>query len=356
MEKKKLGFRIESGTPLRLRSRLGGELRRERRRRPFLTLFPNGQFSLSYKYRTSDIEAKEEDEWRFLRGVGYQRPTAERAPNLVSTQQSSQPTPHGEGRKSRKYGLKGITRFGSKMVRSGAYILQRDYGRRDLTFLTITVPALSRDERVAIAQRWGELMRQTIQYLSRQLRRSGQQELIVSVTELQSARLHRYGQAYLHAHLVFPARVKGSRSWAVPVGDFRTWWKSAIERVIGRELDLLPRVEAKTIRKSAEGYLGKYMTKGSESMQGIVDDLGEDSVPGQQWNMSGPLRQKVKSETVNGFDYGFMVQARLDLMVQGLEKIGAYLRRIEIDIGGRIITTAWVGLIARKDREAWGLP
>ena len=350
------GKRTACGRPGCLRERLGGEVSFQRMRQPKLTLWPNGQFSLSYVYRTDSAPVLENDEWRFIRGVGYRRSASGPPPNLVSAAKSSQTEDGSKVSSRKKYGLKGITRFGTKMVRSGASLLQRKFGKDDLVFLTLTVPVLSRDERGALAREWGDVMRQVIQRLCRLLERAGQPQEVVSVTELQTARLSKYSQAYLHAHLVLPARQRFRRGWVIDVSEFRTWWSSLIERKIGRQLETLPRIETKLVRKSAEGYLGKYMSKGNESMEGIVEDLGEDAVPGQQWNMSAALRKKVKTATVKSFAYGELVQMHVDIMVSTGEQLPGYWRRIEIDLGGRVVTTAWTGAISDSTRILLDLP
>lgn len=353
---KGFGNRILPSPALTLRNALGGESTKERKRKPFLTLFPNGQFSLSYKYSTDSESTSEDEEWKCVHGGvtrGPQRSAPD--PNLVSTRESSQ-TESGRAKSTAKYGLKGISRYGCKMVRSAAWMLQKEYGRLGLTFMTLTVPALPHEERRLVALKWGEIMRQVVQKLSRLLQRAGQPKVVVSVTELQSARLKRYAQAYLHAHIVFPARARGSKDWVCDVSEFRTWYKALLERVIGRELSALPRVETKLVRKSVEGYLGKYMTKGSEGMQGIIDDVGEDCVPGQQWNMSSLMRSLVKSQTVKSWEYGDLMQYHIERLVAGDKDIPAYLKRVEIDIGGRVITTAWVGNLGESCRCDLGLP
>lgn len=342
-------WRTELGT-------LGVERGYERKRRPFLRLWPNGQYSLSYKYGTEAMPSRPEDEWRFLGGRLSEVPSGASPPNLVSSLESSQACSVGSGRTQEKYGLKGITRYGQKMVRSGAYLIQRRYGLRGTCFLTLTVPPLSKEERMGLAQEWGDVMRQVLQQLCRELKRAGQPPLVVSVTELQSGRSRRYREAYLHAHLVFPARRAIGTGWCVEVDSFRLWYKQLLERKIGRTLDSVPRVETKTLRSSAEHYLGKYMTKGAGDIQGIIDDLGEASVPGQQWNMSNELRSRVKSGTLESHGFGEMLQLFVDEMVETGVQLPGVWKRVEITIEGRVLTVAWAGHIDESAREYLGLP
>lgn len=335
---------------------MGGLNASTRTRRPFLRLWPNGQLSLSYKH-THDAQPSKAEDWAFLWGRGVPRGPERSVPPqaiLVSAEQSSQST--GEGRKMRKYGLKGITPLGQKKVKSAAYLMQRKYGRVGMTFMTITVPSLPLAARRKVAQKWGEIMRQVLQQVSRKLRAARQPSVVCSVTELQSARADKSGEAYLHAHLIFPARKLGSNSWAVDVVAFRSWFKKLIERVGEVELEREPRVETKLVKKSAENYLGKYMSKGSGEMEKIVEDLGEESVPGQQWNMTKQMRDWVTSEMVESSEYGDLVQLYIDMHVAGISRLPGWWHRVEVDIGGRTLSVCWIGKICEEDRAALGLP
>lgn len=351
------GYRRGAGFAPSLREDLGGESWITRTRKPYGRLWPNGQFSLSYQYETDDEGVSQSDDWNWVKGIGLSRGgVGETSPALSLSQlNNSHTTEETPRRELKKYGLKGITPFGRKMVRSGAYLLQKIYGNEGMCFLTLTVPALGKSSREKLAKGWGEVMRQTLQYLSRRLREGGQAKLIVSVTELQTRRFQKYGQAYLHSHLAFPARTADNSRYVCDVNLFRSWFKSLLERILEEKIKDNPRVEAKRVRKSVEGYLGKYMTKGAGEISSIVQDLGESSVPGQQWNMTQELRNLVKSYKREGFRLGAWLQTLADELMQGGDIPGYWnLVKIQTKQGERSV--AWVGLIPEEFREGLLLP
>lgn len=339
-----------------VRKPCGGETSAERERKPRLRLWPNGQFSLSYAFRTEADEATPESEWGFLGGSTRGPERSGLPPNLVSTAKSSQEPKTGSGRVSKKYGLGGITRYGAKMVRSGANLLERLYPLDEIAFVTLTVPAMEREQRVRMAKGWGDAMRQTVQWLTRRLQRAGQAPLVVGVTELQTGRAQRYSQAYLHAHIVIPSRVAGSRTWAIVADDLRSFWGDLIERKAELTLDCNPRIEMKAVKKSAEGYLGKYMTKGMGEMSSIVEDLGEECIPGQHWFMSATLRAMVKKTSVQSFAWGEYLQMILDYCLEKAIDLPGLWHRVVVDVGGREITVAWCGYLSDEVRRVLGLP
>lgn len=289
-----------------IRARLGGEIRFRRSRVPVGTLWPNGQFSVGYQFRTERDEVRIKDEWAWLPGS---------APggNLVSTLKFSQDkieVPEAAQKKRGKYGLKGITTYGTRMVKNAAFLMEEKFGARGLAFWTLTIPQLGEAERVRVARRWGEIARQTTQWFQRQLTRAGLAGWFVSVTEIQTRRLERSGQAYLHLHAVAPAHVPGQKGFSVDVARARTFFTSLVERIAGVDVDGYARVNAQIVRKSAQNYLGKYMSKGAGDIRKAADDLGEDSVPGQWWSITAWMRARVKSRQVKGERVG----AELDLL------------------------------------------
>ena len=117
----------------------------------------------------------------------------------------------------------------------------------------------------------------------------------------------------------------------------------------------MPRIEAKVLRKSAGKYISKYLTKGSGDMESIVADLGESAVPGQQWGMSGPMRDMVKAACTEGFRLGAWLQTLADEIVGGGDVPG-YWALIRVDVGGRELTVGWAGSIPDENREELLLP
>jgi len=91
----------------------------------------------------------------------------------------------------RKNGLKGLTGFGAKMLRSGLYLLENRLGRDDCALITLTVPTLCQEDRKKLAGRWGQVTNRMVQYLSRELVKAGRKPTIAGCVEIQSARLEQ---------------------------------------------------------------------------------------------------------------------------------------------------------------------
>lgn len=284
-----------------------------------------------------------------------------RMPDLASQQaaiaaltSSNGTNPHTDESEPRKNGLGGITPLGQQMLRSACYILERDYGNPDLCFATLTVPTLPKEGRVALAKNWGVLTNRLVQYLSRRLMRAGRPTVVAGCTEIQTARLANHAQAYLHVHAVWPSHSNESgRRWAVEWADIRAWWAEALKRYSGCSLPYAPRVELAPVRKSAERYMGKYLSKGSgEALDGFIEDLGADSVPGQWWFMSAELRHRVKAETAQGPNTGTLLDAVIQSALEdGLEDVFEWIRPVMMTFTDRPVHIGWCGRLRPASRD-----
>lgn len=312
---------------------------------PSATVWPNKEFGLGFTTRElaecSDItnlpevlEPKGPSACEL--SLGYYREAFERQanpPSLDGCLESTHALP------------KGITSYGQHMVRSGAYLLERCLLKGDVAFLTLTVPPLDAEARRTLALNWGKLTNRLVQQLSRCLQRAGRKPTLIGVTEIQSGRLSRYSEGYLHLHIAHPKFSKGGTALAVDVKEIRAWWKQAIERFAGSTDIADPICWATTVEKSVEGYLGKYLSKGSaESMKGFVEDLGADATPAQWWFCSAPMREAIKGKTVKGEFVG-EVLTYLIAYHRRHEDSGlfSYLERVSSEPEGKGFTVGWYG-------------
>lgn len=264
-------------------------------------------------------------------------------------------------------GLRGITRYGTKMVRNGCYALQAMYGKARLGFLTLTLP--NHPDYLPIwVSRWAEIVRKTLQEIQRELKRLGAPSHLLGVTEIQSKRSDKAGFCVPHFHAVFVAW--DGKSWRrVGINGKITRKKqhyishgkiqSIFHRVLLNEVRLvaeiepetdgtMPRVEVQAVKKSAEGYLGKYMSKGAKDVKKYLDaDPNRTDIPSHWWHCTKELRAIVKGLT--GQVCPAMVDAittnYMELIEAGLVQ---YLRPIEIDIGGIIRTIGYAGRWKQK--------
>jgi hypothetical protein len=349
-----------------LRDALGTYRGSQPRIRPSGRIFPNGEFSLGYTREGDADDGESEWKWanegRYLTGdqiderLAYMHDLLDEVQKtywaggdvrllrltLSSVSNSHIPLPVA------KNGLKGLTGYGAKMLRSGCFLLEERLGKEDCVMITLTVPTLGKTDRIAVARSWGQITNRLVQYLSRQLIEAGRPAAIAGCVEIQTARLAKYRQAYLHLHLVCPAYSNTGGRWAIDAVALRSWWKKCLERTIKASLPQMPRVETAIVQKSVEGYLGKYMSKGTGGdLAQFIGDLGQESVPGQWWFMSAPLRGAVKSATAVGGNAG----ALLDALVNHLLEFGTgegfeYVRHIDCELGGKPVTVGFVGRLA----------
>lgn len=334
----------------RLRQRLGGTMGRSPDKKLYGRIWPNGNFSFGVGPAGQEaLEMCGDSEGGLARwgdnpglGAAVAALTSSNAPNS-HTGQTERP----------QRGLAGITGHGQQMLRSACYLLERDYGNQDLCFATLTVPTLSKEGRRALAGAWSELVRQLVQWVSRKLASAGRPQKLCGCTEIQTARLHSRAEGYLHLHVVWPAHSnEPDRRWVVEWSEMRSWWENALVRFAGEALSHHPRVELAPVRKSAERYMGKYLSKGSgEALDEFVADLGTESVPPSWWFMSGPMRSQVKAEVVAGPHTGELLFGMVRLALESnCENDFEWMRPVMLEFDGDSIHVGWCGRLAPRAR------
>jgi hypothetical protein len=354
-----------------IRSKVGSYSQSSGRFIPTAKVWPNGEFTLGY---AMDGEASPElAEWTWTGGSKGLSPNEldERLECLhgwldavaevcsVSGRLATALLTLSNARNSHetaepvKYGLHGLTGTGAKMLRSACFLMEEKFGKEDVTMATFTVPRLSQAERVLVAHGWGVLTNRLVQYLKRELVEQGRPPLICGCVEIQSSRLESRNEGYLHLHVVWPAHSNCGRRWAVKADDARAWWKSAVERIIGRELPCLPRIETAIVEKSVEHYMGKYLSKGSDDCLGqFVADLGYESVPGQWWFASKEMKTLVKENTLGGRNLGALLEAYIEHTVTNGTGDGfEWLRHVDLPLAGRLVTVGYVGRLSRDTKS-----
>jgi hypothetical protein len=242
-----------------------------------------------------------------------------------------------------KYGKKGITGYGRKMVKSAATLIQKMPGKRT-TFATVTMPTLPTQLRRELALAWPELLRQLLQWLSRELRRVGLPALVCSVSEVQPGRLAEHSEAYLHLHLVWPNHWAKAGNWAVDVDRLRTWVAEFLQRRGLWCTEAWVNVDTQQVKKTAAGYLSKYMSKGSDVLEAFAEDCGWDAVPGQWWNLTKPARDLVVKFSCQGVDTGRLLLSVIDHAMELCELDSFWgLNQAMMTIGKKEVHVGWYG-------------
>ena len=350
-----------------IRSKVGSYQQSSGRFVPTAKVWPNGEFTLGY---AADGEVSTElAEWTWTGGskglslnelderleclhgwldavAGVCSVSGQLACQLLTLSNA----PNSETAKPDvKYGLHGLTGTGSKMLRSACFLMEQRFGKEDVTMATFTVPRLDRAERILLARQWGVLTNDLVRRLKSYLREAGRPPVVVGCVEIQSSRLESRKEGYLHIHAVWPAHSNTGGLWSVRAEEIRTWWKLAIERIIGRELPCAPRIETAIVETSVEHYMGKYLSKGSDDCLGqFVADLGYESVPGQWWFASKEMKQWVKERTLGGRNLGALIEAYIEHTVTSGSGEGfEWLRHVDLPLGDRIVTVGYVGRLSR---------
>lgn len=200
-------------------------------------------------------------------------------------------------------GSKGISSLGRKKLRSAVTILQNRHSRKNLSFVTYTVPTCDRPVLVRICEQWSEVVRQTHQNLFRVLKSKGLDPDIAGAIEIQSRRFDRSGYALPHLHIVCqgrtPKRFKNRCEWDVSIPEFEDCYRRAIENVAGCELDFRAACNVQRVKKDAANYLGKYLSKGSKDLERYRNWGEKLALPKAWYTCSKALLKAVREQTRN---------------------------------------------------------
>lgn len=194
-----------------------------------------------------------------------------------------------------KRGAKGISRQGSRMVRNAAHVMQSECDRRRLSFATLTLPRMTDEQVSAVAANWSAIVKRFTERLKRHLVRSGLPGEIVSVTEVQEKRFSRTGQVALHLHSVFKGAHRVNGGWVLKWHELRRYWQDAVTASVPNDCDWSACENIQRVKKSASGYLGKYMSKGVRTMASIAEAI---PLPSAWWSCSQSLRSRVKKAII----------------------------------------------------------
>lgn len=209
-------------------------------------------------------------------------------------------------RPTKRYGQKGISANGKRTVKNCAVIMEKEYGIRRLGFVTATLPNLSKEQMYCVTSNWRELVRLFFQRVRRRLLKLGLPDDIIAVTEIQEKRYRKYRQVAPHIHFLYVFKKRSHESgYAISANEFRLWWCEAINNVLrANKLPLvlyeqcLASVDCQVVKKSASGYLAKYMSKGGEIVKDIVEEGRGDELPKQWWSSTKALKKRYKSAII----------------------------------------------------------
>lgn len=190
---------------------------------------------------------------------------------------------------------KGMTGAEKRLLRSMLYLMEKKVPKKQMSFLTLTLPSLSKYELVEMSNVWAEVIRRFIQELKRLLQRRDMPDVIAGCTEIQEKRWKYRGEVAPHAHLIFQGRLHGA--WAIRPEEIRQIWQRILSDMLGREVDCSYATRIERIKKNPVAYMSKYMSKGGKILKEITDTYG-DILPTSWLIGTQNLRSAVRDEII----------------------------------------------------------
>ena len=181
-------------------------------------------------------------------------------------------TPVNSEKKRR--GLGGLTSRGKNLVREAATVMEETYGRRRITFWTLTLPHLTEEDYKNVCTNWAKICENLKKKLIYRLKLEGMPPHVVAVTELQEKRWKAQGVPAWHLHLIFV----GSRSnggWVLTPKIADRMWRDAVSKHCCSPPLFRSSSKLERVKKSVARYLSKYLSKGTS----VIEEV-EEAWPG----------------------------------------------------------------------------
>jgi hypothetical protein len=195
-------------------------------------------------------------------------------------------------------GLKGISPHEKRLLRSGATLLEDKYSVKVLSFGTATLPVGSGDFHEQACKHWAEICRQFFQGLRRLMEARGlNPNAWVYCSEIQERRWETRGEFCPHLHWVMLGR-QSQGGWAISPLEITALWQRVLTNVTGHEVDCRAACRIEQLRKSAAGYLSKYMSKGGKALEAMRTTISPEWIPTSWAGCSKTLRKAVLERVV----------------------------------------------------------
>lgn len=198
---------------------------------------------------------------------------------------------------SRKKCLKMTNNMG-RNVRNACYMLEHKYGKDSLSFLTLTIPNLSKSAIDNISRNWDTITNGFLKWLTRRIEAKGFDAEYVYVTEIQLKRLHDRGEYAPHLHIVFRGRKTKKAAWAISPKMARKAWIQQLRHYTTEAFTETAVENLQRIRKSASRYLSKYMSKGKNCLPSGDADSSPHPLHTHWGGMSRNLSRVIKKASL----------------------------------------------------------
>lgn len=196
-----------------------------------------------------------------------------------------------------RYGGRGITAYGKKMLRSICSELEESYGRKCVAFLTCTLPSLSLQELDLVASEWHLVINRFLTWFRRIMPQT--LALYAYCTEIQEHRTRlNGGHPVPHLHMVFLSRRSPDGEFLLSKEQIREAWKRALEPTVNRSLNCDYATRVETPRRSLKREIAKYLSKGGKGLKTVIDKGFGHLLPKQWWGAARQLTRIVKQKIV----------------------------------------------------------
>lgn len=237
-------------------------------------------------------------------------------------------------------GSGGISPHGRNLIRAGCHWLEETFGKRNLTFLTATLP----DEamRQCTPETWAIVVNRFLKSLRYHLKGEGLCQEIVGCIEIQEKRLLTTdGIPPLHLHLLFQGR-KSYRHWAIGNQEFRRLWSQSCKSVWQLSVQFESSCRAESVKTSGVAYMSKYMSKGGSVLSKCKPEL----LPSAWYTVSVNIKEMIKRTTLR---FGNHLARNLFERIQNstILKWRRDVWSVEHGDGSQYLV-AWVGQIASR--------
>lgn len=240
-------------------------------------------------------------------------------------------------------GQKGMTSYQRHQVRDGAALLERRYGRKNLSFFTATLPPtkgpVTNEQWTRIIKHWRDAMAYHMKAVNLPV-------YIVGVFEFQMKRYHRRGDLCLHLHALFPGKLPNG-AWAFTPKMLQEVWNRCVVNVLGGCADdyyLGATCNVQRVKHSAVAYLGKYMTKSGTEIATLISAGHAEQLPSTWVCISMRMKRWIASSIV--YLSGAIASLVYDVLSQCESKAFQYKRTIRVELpDGHILTVGSCGTL-----------
>lgn len=258
-------------------------------------LWPNGEFSFGYSCAGGAEPLESGAEY----AAKWDKPIGSSLPSNSHTQNDDMPP---------RRGTRGLTTHGKRMLRNCVWRMQRLYGKRCLSFVTLTLPSLTFEESWYVSSNWSQIVRVFYQKLGRRLESLNMPVTYAGCTEMQPLRCQREEHPALHLHFLVVGRLRPRGGWALHPREFREIWQSVLENYIRPGYDFSATENVQMVRKNASSYMAKYVSKGCSMEEPPRGDEIFWSLPTSWYNVSLQLRRYVNDNIRRDPDFIEMLE------------------------------------------------